>query len=119
VTLSARRARRRLETTIRAPWSPEGEAKAGPARDRPVEVKISSVLDDDGKQRFRIGLLSDLSLQREMAAAALRIQKLEDLQVMSLGSLTRSATRSLRSAGAFRKWAGSRSTIPNSSGSWP
>jgi PAS domain S-box-containing protein len=77
--------RRRLETTIRAPWSPEGEAKAGPARDRPVEVKISSVLDDDGKQRFRIGLLSDLSLQREMAAAALRIQKLEDLQVMSLG----------------------------------
>ncbi len=52
---------------------------------RPIEVKISSVLDDAGNTRCRIGLISDLSLQREVEAAALRIQKLEDLQVMALG----------------------------------
>ncbi len=51
----------------------------------PVEVKISSVRDDCGETRFRIGLISDLSLQRDMEAAERRIQKLEDLQVMALG----------------------------------
>ena len=67
--------RRRLETSIGL----RGE------KERPVEVKISSVRDDYGETRYRIGLISDLSLQRDMEAAARRIQKLEDLQVMALG----------------------------------
>ena len=52
---------------------------------RPVEVKISTVQDDLGGTRFRIGLISDLTLKREVEAAERRIQKLEDLQVMALG----------------------------------
>lgn len=52
---------------------------------RPVEVKISSVLDDKGRCRCRIGLFADLSLKREIEAAERRIQKLEELQVMATG----------------------------------
>jgi two-component system sensor histidine kinase PilS (NtrC family) len=68
--------RRRLTAVV-------GAAAGG--QTRPVEVKISSVPDDGGGTRCRIGLLSDLSLKREMEAAERRIQKLEDLQVMALG----------------------------------
>jgi len=53
--------------------------------DRHVEVKISSVKDQNGKPRFAIGLISDLTLKREVAAAENRIQKLEDLHVMAMG----------------------------------
>jgi len=51
----------------------------------PVEVNVSPVFDDRGQPRCRIGLVSDLTLKREVEAAEQRIQKLEDLQVMSLG----------------------------------
>ena len=51
----------------------------------PVEVHVSTVFDDRGQPRCRIGLVSDLTLKREVEAAEQRIQKLEDLQVMSLG----------------------------------
>jgi two-component system sensor histidine kinase PilS (NtrC family) len=54
-------------------------------KELPVEVKISSVYGDLGEARFRIGLVSDLTLKREVEAAERRIQKLEDLQVMALG----------------------------------
>ena len=53
--------------------------------DRHVEVKISAVKDHGGEARFTIGLMSDLTLKREVEAAENRIQKLEDLQVMAMG----------------------------------
>ncbi|MEM7233067.1 MAG: ATP-binding protein [Planctomycetota bacterium] len=52
---------------------------------RPVEVKISTLLDDKQRLRCRVGLFSDLSLKREVEVAERRIQKLEELQVMALG----------------------------------
>ena len=52
---------------------------------RPVEIKISSVVDDKETLRCRIGLFSDLTLQREVEIAGRRIQKLEELQVMAMG----------------------------------
>lgn len=67
--------RRRLHTVIRTPGRLE----------TPVEVKVSSVNGDMGGARYRIGLMSDLTLKREVEAAERRIQKLEDLQVMALG----------------------------------
>jgi two-component system sensor histidine kinase PilS (NtrC family) len=67
--------KRRFQTVI---GLPEGSL-------RPVEVKISSVQDDLGGTRFRIGLIADLTLKREIETAERRIQKLEDLQVMALG----------------------------------
>jgi two-component system sensor histidine kinase PilS (NtrC family) len=67
--------KRRFQTTV---GLPDGAC-------RPVEVKISTVQDDLGGTRFRIGLIADLTLKREVEAAERRIQKLEDLQVMALG----------------------------------
>ena len=67
--------RRRFNTVLKLPGENE----------KPVEVKISSTRDDLGHTRYRIGLVSDMSLRREVEAAEQRIQKLEDLQVMSLG----------------------------------
>lgn len=67
--------RRRLETQI----------QIGNGLGRPVEVKISSVQGDFGEPRCQIALLSDLTLKKEVEKAERRIQKLEDLQVMSLG----------------------------------
>lgn len=67
--------RRRFSTVLR---TPDGVG-------RPVEVKISSVNGDPGEARYRIGLISDLTLKREIEAAERRIQKLEDLHVMALG----------------------------------
>jgi two-component system sensor histidine kinase PilS (NtrC family) len=54
-------------------------------RTKPVEVKISSLLDDKGTLRCSIGLFSDLSLKKEIEAAERRIQRLEELQVMAMG----------------------------------
>jgi PAS domain S-box-containing protein len=67
--------RRRFETTV---FDPQGE-------ERPIEVKVSSAADHKGQQRYRIGLVSDLTLKREVEAAERRIQKLEELQVMAMG----------------------------------
>jgi PAS domain S-box-containing protein len=67
--------RRRIQTTVGARG----------AKEIPVEVKISSVEEEVGVTRCRLGLISDLSLEREMERASWRIQKLQDLQVMSLG----------------------------------
>lgn len=67
--------RRRLQVSL-------GERST---RERPVEVKLSSVSDEAGQPRYRIGLLSDLSLKLLMENAQRRIQKLEDLQMMALG----------------------------------
>ena len=52
---------------------------------RPVEVKVSSVMDDKSRLRCRVGLFSDLTLKKEVEDADRRIQKLEELQVMALG----------------------------------
>jgi two-component system sensor histidine kinase PilS (NtrC family) len=49
------------------------------------EFKISSVTGGSTAPPYRIALISDLSLKREVEAAERRIQKLEDLQVMALG----------------------------------
>ena len=50
-----------------------------------MEVKVSTVSEENGRMRCRIGLISDLTLLREMEAAELRIQRLEELQVMAMG----------------------------------
>lgn len=57
----------------------------GEGRARPVEVKVSSVLDDKGRLRCTVGLFSDLTLKKEVMAAERRIQKLKELQVMAMG----------------------------------
>ncbi|HLU47618.1 MAG TPA: histidine kinase dimerization/phospho-acceptor domain-containing protein, partial [Planctomycetota bacterium] len=55
------------------------------ARSRPVLVKTSTVTDDKDRLRCRVAVISDLTLEREIAAAERRIEKLEELQVMALG----------------------------------
>ncbi|MBN1441358.1 MAG: PAS domain-containing protein [Planctomycetes bacterium] len=67
--------RRRLEVALADPSG----------RLRPIEVKISSILDDEKRLRCRVGLFSDLTLKREIAAAEQRIQKLEELHEMAMG----------------------------------
>jgi len=52
---------------------------------RPLEVKVSSAHGDTGPLRFRVGLFSDLSLQREVEDKQKRIERLEELQRMALG----------------------------------
>ena len=54
-------------------------------RERPLEVKTSTVKDEHGETRCRIALITDLTLEREIEVAEKKIQKLEDLQVMALG----------------------------------
>lgn len=54
-------------------------------RKRPVEVKVSSANGEGEGPRYRIAILSDLTLKREIEAAERRIQKLEELQVMAFG----------------------------------
>lgn len=63
----------------------EGHVLDASGRLRPVEVKASSILDDKSRIRCRVGLLSDLTLKREVEAAERRIQKLEELQIMAMG----------------------------------
>jgi two-component system sensor histidine kinase PilS (NtrC family) len=53
--------------------------------ERPLHVRVSSILDDKSRLRCRVALLSDLSLQKEFEAAERRIRRLEELQVMALG----------------------------------
>ncbi len=66
--------RRRFEFTLQ---------RAG-GETRPVEAKISSVADEEGRLRCRIGLFGDLSLKREMEEAERRIHKLEELYDMAM-----------------------------------
>lgn len=69
------RSRSRFETTL---VGADGYA-------RPVLVRLSTVTDEKGRVRCRVGVLSDLTLEREVAAAERRIENLEELQVMALG----------------------------------
>lgn len=77
----------RLREAFASPGRRRFEAvfRGAEGRDRPVEVKISSVTDDKMRLRCRVGLFSDLSLKREIESAERRIQRLEELQIMAMG----------------------------------
>jgi len=57
---------------------------AGSAR-RPLEVKASTLLDATSAPRYRLALVGDLTMRRELEAQDRRIAKLEDLRELAMG----------------------------------
>ncbi|MBI4585889.1 MAG: PAS domain-containing protein [Planctomycetes bacterium] len=67
--------RRRIELDLPLPG---GEV-------RHLEIKVSTVTDERGTFRFRVGLFNDLALKRDVEEAERKIQQLKELYQMALG----------------------------------
>ncbi len=66
-------------------WRSEVEINTDAGKSKSIEVTVTSVTDERGRLRCRIGLFTDLALKKEVQEAERRIRQLEELYEMSLG----------------------------------